>query len=834
MLRKIAHATAPVVAVAALAGCCLFPPRPTPVERSVHVVIVALDGLKPADIDPQRTPHLYLVQHDGAYTWDLNTRAPGDRVGMYSEALTGLPKSMHTRESRLEESRRSILTRCRAAGLGAVSLIRSHELTVFDPQATYLPDVSAELDNPVALGSYAASEFLRCRPECMFVELSAGKDPITDCDTGLGKLFAAINGAGLAGQTTLIVISAGPPRPCWMVRGPGTRHGHQLPGPVSAADTLATAAKLLHLPAEDAVGRPVTGAFRAWSDQPISEGERIVPRGSIRGQVLQPDGSPMPRASVLLVNDEPPDGITEHWADANNQGNFRFDSIPATRYDYVFVFDNLPGRLRGSLLVRRGLEVKRDVTAPLKLIYTRIQGSDKNAADVPAAERVAAFLDDEQVEILARSCQTGAHLPLLAADALSGRRARTSAIRQWLLESARSLQSKLEKGPVNSAVVTEIADFAAAYDMNRASGVLTNTEEREVRAMMIIAAELLTRAYHQKRQPGDSNACLALALTAGALRPSRFSERWLRQADTMFEKRFAAVAQRAERDPASVAPEELCRILQYAMVNRALGCGNYIDQKLERIVKLAAATLTPAQRGVSPASRAVSPDPALGYLGLAKSAFADTEFGEKMQALWEVCRSPIWAPRGPESLVGTLLTAGARPPARPLGRVRSEQLTKTAAVLTKDWGTSAEWFVYLNGWNLDVHVGAARLAKLQTTLLEGRIKSQAHILRFRTSPAYDYALLGGWVSRGENSHLPAYRHILFNKLTGYIVVSDEFPPGLLSLTGAETKRVTGRGGIAGAEGCRAQLLALAAKTHYPQGASSVRLERTATRPTFVI
>ena len=89
---------------------------------------------------------------------------------------------------------------------------------------------------------------------------------------------------------------------------------------MTAADTLATAADLLGLPVPDALGRVVRTAFRRWAGPVTSKGERRLPRGSIRGRVVDPNDRPMAHATVLLVRDEPPDGIPERWADAAPRG----------------------------------------------------------------------------------------------------------------------------------------------------------------------------------------------------------------------------------------------------------------------------------------------------------------------------------------------------------------------------------------------------------------------------------------------------------------------------------------------------------------------------------
>jgi len=750
-----------------------------PLERPTHVILVGLDGLRPDALTPERTPSLCLMQREGAFTWDLQTPTPQDRIGTYRRALTALPARPHRARTTHEERRRSLFTRCRAAGLTALALVRSPKLLALDPHAVHLPAISAGLDDAETAGAYAAAEFLRTRPACLFVELSTGRDPLDRCDAGLGRILAAVRHAGLAERTTVIVLSA-TPEPAWFVRGPGTRQGHRVTSIVSAADTLATAAALLHVPADDALGRPVLGAFRARSREPMSDGERAVPRGSVRGRLYRPNGEPMRRASILLVADHPADGIHERWADTDGQGEFRFDRIPADTYDYAFAFDNLPARLRRGLLVARDLKVRRDTTVEPVLSYQPIPDAEGYEDGTPVAERAAAFLSDDALRALQGRCRAGGEVPLLASDALLGRRVRTTALRRWLLDSADGLREEVLDGPMAPAGVRRAANLAAVYGLNRASGLLTRAEDREVRAALEGAVGRLAGVPRSLIPAGDAETCLALALIAAALRPSESSEHCLRRANAMFESYLARAAARAELEPTAIDHAELCSMLEYAMVRNALGDDAFLDARLRRVTELAAACLTPEQRAF-PAGRTAPPS-GLGFLGLANSAFADEPFGREMRSLWELCGRPTWAPHGEESVVGPLLTtAAAASPLSPT-RARSRQLSRSAVLLTRDWGTPDEWMAVVNGWAVELHVRGRHLASVRTAPLGGRVEAEPTVLRFVHTPTFDYALLGGTVSHGPQTRGPAYRHVFFNKLTGYLVLSDELPAGFLTLT----------------------------------------------------
>jgi len=468
----------------------------------------------------------------------------------------------------------------------------------------------------------------------------------------------------------MIVMSATAPNRYWMIRGPGIRHGHQIASRLTPGSTAAAAAHLLLRQGPTVSGHFPTAAFRTYSREPKSDGERIVPRGSIRGQTRSPSGRAMPHASVLLVKNEPVDGIFERWSDADEHGEFRFDSIPAGRYDYVFVFDNLPSRLRRSFLVARNLKVKRDTTTTPLLSYQRMQGSDRSAPPVPAPRKSAAFLTYGQITRLRRTAYRNDAIPMLAADALSGRRVRTGLIRQWLITSTARLHSTLQQDATVSTLVVEMTDLAAAYDVNRGSGLLTNTEDRDIRSALKLAAVHLVRAQELKKIRSDSTSSLALAITAGVLRSTDLAKLWREKSNEILMARLESMAIRADENPGSVEHAELCSMLAAAMTNHALGSDNYLKHKLRRVTKLATAYLTPVDRRVASTDRANTPDRTLGFLGLAKSAFADRPLGERARVLWNGCGSPVWAPRGNESIVGALLTEADSPqrtPIRPTG-----------------------------------------------------------------------------------------------------------------------------------------------------------------------
>jgi len=94
-------------------------------------------------------------------------------------------------------------------------------------------------------------------------------------------------------------------------------------------------------------------------------------------------------------------------------------------------------------------------------------------------------------------------------------------------------------------------------------------------------------------------------------------------------------------------------------------------------------------------------------------------------------------------------------------------------------------------------------------------------------------LLAGRMSHKTKSHLDAYRHVLFNKLTGYLVITDELPAGVLSSTQVKATQATGPDAIRGAQGAPAQVLAAATSAGVIAG-KEIRFRSTSSRPSFVV
>jgi len=278
----------------------------------------------------------------------------------------------------------------------------------------------------------------------------------------------------------------------------------------------------------------------------------------------------MAKASMLLVRDEPPDGIRERWAETDAQGRFRYDSIPAGRYDYAFAFDNRRAILRRSLLVARDLTVRRDETIDLEYRFLRIKGDDASAPAVPPVEDVATFLTHRQLRDLAEAAFRGTatwpgdRVPTLLADALTGRRVRSTLVREWLLAKTAALRTRMAAGVLDDAARGLVLDLAAAYDVNRVSGLLSDTETRDLLSALSVAAGLLS---------GDpsSGVYLPLGIVAAVLGPSPGASRWWNRSDAGFAAHVKAVLERAEERPSAIDHAALCRILQYAMLRRATG-----------------------------------------------------------------------------------------------------------------------------------------------------------------------------------------------------------------------------------------------------------------------
>lgn len=577
-------------------------------------------------------------------------------------------------------------------------------------------------------------------------------------------------------------------------------------------------------------GCSFTRANRPESYEP-SAVDTDIPNGSIYGVVMNNEGHLVRHGRIVLVRDMPPDGIHEREANIEHDGSFTFRNIPAGMYDYVFVFGRDGHVIPQSTLVARAIEVQRNTLNAWKIVDDRIYWQE--VTGLPRPKHEIPFMSREDVRSLVRN--TKKELPIwpgddetipppLVADVLTGHRANTTLVRNWLLDQRELLNNVLLEPTTTEGVVQHTIDVASVYGFNQSSGILTAREEATVRSVLLTSAQQISMALALGQLPRDTHAHIALALVASVMEDHQNADKWLKAADEEYERRLAVASVQSEYDPASISRVELIALLQYSMIRHGDWC-RHRAHELQKVVKRVSHTLTPAERRVlvPKEGEIVAVDPSLAYLGLAKTAFAGTEAGSDMITLWELAGKPFWMPRADESILGIVQAAAKMPLRGTVAPLQSEKITKNTAVLTGEWGTPEEWLVYVRGWDIDVHAGGAPLLRIRTytDVQDTQVKKLIRL------PNVDYILLSGFIEQK-----PAYRHILFNKRGNYVLISDEVPQQTMLRTKVIPARVAEGGFVEGHGGRKAQVIALGHEA--ARAENSVDLVNESTRAALLV
>jgi predicted AlkP superfamily pyrophosphatase or phosphodiesterase len=255
-----------------------------------HVIIVSMDGAKPAVMRTAKMPNLDRLRRAGSWTYNAQTVLPSVTLNSHASMLSGVVPAKHgvTWNDRFRSARGylpvpTIFTVARQAGLSCAAFVAKDKLRhLAAPQDC--PVFRRPGYTAVPVAAAAATYFAERRPDVMFVHFadpdSAGHAngwgspqqvrALEDVDRAIGRLLAAVHKAGLERETAVIVTadhgghgrSHGSDSPedttiPWICAGPGVRANHELTGPVRTYDTAATAAALLGL-ARPAIwdGRP--------------------------------------------------------------------------------------------------------------------------------------------------------------------------------------------------------------------------------------------------------------------------------------------------------------------------------------------------------------------------------------------------------------------------------------------------------------------------------------------------------------------------------------------------------------------------------------------------
>jgi len=287
----------------------------TAAPRAEHVFIFVVDGGKPAVIKESEMPVLKKFAADGACTWEARTISPSVTLPAITSMLTGVTLAKHKlswnswRPDRGLVTVPTVFSEAKKAGFSTAMFVGKEKF-----RHLLLPDSVDEFDfnsplsgqvtktmegetRPMSEGTVlsgtvakdAAAYIGKKKPGLCFIHFTDTDDvghkygwgspeqkrAFNDIDGAIGVVFRAIQDAGLAGNSVLILTAdhGGHARTHggntpddmiipWIVWGKGVRKGFEIPAPVNICDTAATALWLLDVPQPANLdGKPVSAAF---------------------------------------------------------------------------------------------------------------------------------------------------------------------------------------------------------------------------------------------------------------------------------------------------------------------------------------------------------------------------------------------------------------------------------------------------------------------------------------------------------------------------------------------------------------------------------------------
>lgn len=279
-----------------------LPVRPIPAIE--HVVIISIDGLRPDCALLAPMPTLRAMVRDGTYTFWARTTAVSITLPSHTSMVTGVIPRKHGIEwnrdlplsTPVYPAKPTVMEMATRAGyVTAMIAGKSKFVTLNKPGTITYADVPEKTYTNEEVAARAGAIIEQHRPALVFIhfpEVDAvghakgwGSPEqlakIEQTDAAVGKIFAALDRAGIRGSTFVLVTAdhggaglthgADDPRSRhipWIVAGPGVKKHFDLnvraENKVHTEDTCATACYLLGLPQQDYFdGHPVMAAFDA-------------------------------------------------------------------------------------------------------------------------------------------------------------------------------------------------------------------------------------------------------------------------------------------------------------------------------------------------------------------------------------------------------------------------------------------------------------------------------------------------------------------------------------------------------------------------------------------
>lgn len=284
-------------------------------RRADHVFIISLDGGKPAVIQESEMPVIKKLAAEGAVTWTASTIFPPKTLPSHTSMLTGVDVAKHnvlwndylpirglvkvpTVFSLAKAHDSAISTALIAGKIKFRHLWLKDTLDEFNCGGAQTPaPVPASEEKKLVPSQSVAREAAACiaakKPNLCFIHFpdgdSAGhksgwgspeqKEAFKVTDQALGQVITALQQAGIAGQSVVIITadhgghlknhSENIPDDMhipWIAWGRGVKKSTTITRPVTTYDTTATALWLLGVPLPPELdGKPVTEAFEERS-----------------------------------------------------------------------------------------------------------------------------------------------------------------------------------------------------------------------------------------------------------------------------------------------------------------------------------------------------------------------------------------------------------------------------------------------------------------------------------------------------------------------------------------------------------------------------------------
>ena len=282
--------------------------------RAEHVFIISIDGGKPSVIAQSAMPVLNRLVREGACSWTATTIYPSVTLPSHTSMLTGVGPKKHKITWNKWKPRKGVVrvptvfAEAKAAGFSTAMFVGKEKfrhlaqpgtLDCFDyGQDLHVTTAKACCLKPrksvtllaAQVAQRAAVYILKHKPNLCFIHFTDTDDTghkygwgspeqiraFVDVDVALGAVLKAIEDAGIADQSVLIVTADhgghrkthGGKSPDdmmipWIAWGRDVRRDFAITAPVSTCDTAATTLWLLGVPIPTWFdGTPVTSAFR--------------------------------------------------------------------------------------------------------------------------------------------------------------------------------------------------------------------------------------------------------------------------------------------------------------------------------------------------------------------------------------------------------------------------------------------------------------------------------------------------------------------------------------------------------------------------------------------